>query len=398
MKSHRFLSVSAGIVACCIFFCTAAARAADEQRVEVLRNGVQTTLVLPEYKSQGVPYASFSDIARQLGGSVDVADSRVVFRLDGQQIAIGLEDDQLQSDGTTVSLGHPVRGYNGDALIAISDLVPVLREGFGFGTPATPPAGSALSLDSVEPALESVEPLPESAMEDVELESIERAAGAPLESAGAAVEEPAVRPLEDPVFSAAGEFLLAIDPGHGGEDGGAVGANGVSEKEICLAVAESLRRVLKEKYGIATVTTREGDVSLNLASRQSALSGGQADLVISIHAGANYATAAQGPMVFAHRPPQSLSIDPKPGLKAAQTIASALDSAGTQNPVPVHEVSLALLRDVNAPGVLVELGNLANAEDEARLAGEGYQTALATALADGVNRLLGGGSNAEGNP
>ncbi len=57
----------------CLIFAPAAS--GDEQKIDVTRNGVTTTLVLPEYTSQGVPYASLADLARQLGGTAQVPPS-----------------------------------------------------------------------------------------------------------------------------------------------------------------------------------------------------------------------------------------------------------------------------------------------------------------------------------
>lgn len=359
--------------------------AADEQRIDVVRNGVQTTLVLPVYTSQGIPYASLMDIASQISGSVDVGDARAVLRLGDKSIAAGLEDDEVQAGNASLALRHPIRSYNGDALIAIEDLVPVLRAGFGFGTPDNPPATSALSLDSVEPALESIEAAPApDAMESVSLESIDAPLQTPLET----VEPAASRPLAEPSFGSASGFLLAVDPGHGGDDSGVVGPGGLVEKDLCLAVATQLRRVLKEQYGIASVSTRENDGLATFKGRRQMLASAKATLVVSIHGGANAAQDARGLMFFAHTPAQTLSVDPKPGLAAARAVAAACEGVGGDGVPPVYEMPLLLLRDVSAPGILVELGNMKNPEDEARLADSAFQSQVVTALAAGINQLL----------
>ena len=364
-----------------LYVCITTGAFADEQRVEVLRNGVQTTLILPEYTSQGVPYASLRDLARQIGGSVEVGDARAVLRVGTQSIEAGLEDDEARAGTATIALRHPVRSYNGDALIAIDDLVPVLRAGFGFGTPESPPVTSALSLDSVEPDLESIDSAVE-AMESVSLESIAGTAPAPADR------EVAARPLDAPAFGDASGFLLAIDPGHGGDDTGVVGPGGRLEKDVCLAVAAELRRVLKEDYGIATLATREKDEIQGMKGRRQALSGSRVNLVLSLHSGANPSVAAKGPVLFAHTPSQTLSVDSKPGLQVARVLAGTLNGVTDAGVVPVYEVPLILLRGVDVPGVLVELGNLNNPEDAARLGEAGYQARLASALAAGIDQLL----------
>jgi len=367
----------------------APAATADEQRIDVIRNGVQTTLVLPEYTSQGIPYASLTNIATQIGGALEVGDARAVLRLGGKDVATGLEDDKVQVGGASMTLRHPIRGYNGDALIAFEDLLPVLRAGFGFGTPENPPSTSALSLDSVEPDLESIETTPPAtdALDMDSLESIDLGAEIPLESVEAIDTSATSRPLEAPSFGSGSRFVLAVDPGHGGDDTGVVGPGGLTEKVLCLSIAEELRRVLKEQYGIATVSTRDKDEMRSMKQRRQALSGDQASLVLSIHTGANAAPGALGPMLFAHVPAQTLSVDPKPGLGVARALAGAFE-AGSMNSPPVYEMPLLVMRGVTVPGVLIELGNLKNPEDEARLASAAYQSQLVSALASGINQLI----------
>ena len=387
MKFPRSLIPSFRLAVAGLLLCLAVSAGADEQRVDVLRNGVQTTLLLPQYTSQGVPYASFQDIARQIGASVEVGDATAVLRMGGQAIEVGLEDDEARAGAATIALRHPVRSYNGDALIAIADLVPVLRAGFGFGTPEDPPPGSALSLDPVEPDLESIAPGPD-AMESVSLESVEPAAAAAQEPATQAGAEAVARPLNSPAFGDASRFLLAIDPGHGGDDTGVVAPGGLAEKDICLAVAGELRRVLKEQYGVSTVTTRDRDEPHGLKGRRQFLAREKVHLVLSIHSGAGVTDGARGPMLFAHKPAQTLSVDARPAHKVAQTLAGAMSGLSGAGAPPVYEAPLLLLRDSDAPGVLVELGNLKSPEDAARLADAAYQAQLAAALAAGIDQLL----------
>ena len=373
------------LAALCLLGGAAGARE-DEQQIDVTRNGVTTTLTLPVYTSQGVPYASFADIARQLGGSVEVADARATLQWGGSRAEVGLEDVQVTAAGKTFALAHPVRAYNGDALIAIADLVPFLRASFGMGTPDDPPVASALNPAANEPpALAPISP--DAAMREVSLEAVELEETT-FESVSSALPETAVQPLGKPSFGDAATFVLAIDAGHGGDDSGAVGPGGLVEKALCLAVASDLRRILKEQYGVATIMTREQDDSKSIQARVNRITGEHANLVVSIHGGVTYTPFATGPALFAHRPARSLSTDPKPGLQVAQSLAAALDGVAGQGAPPVHEASLGLMRHADIPGVMVELGNLMDPEEESRLAGGPYQARLAAALADGINRVL----------
>ncbi len=369
----------------------------DDTNIDVLRHGVTTPLVLPEYKSQGVGYASMRDVARQINGVVSVDAARVTFRLDGVSANAGLNDTGVESGTGAFALTHPILAYEGDALIAMDDVVPFLRNGFGFGTPDAPPATSALALpqepvsleedgglesameastlDAVTPA-----PAPASVEEIIDLESIEI-------STSETTEEPET-PLVATSFGDTKSFVLAIDPGHGGEDSGVLGRDGLLEKELSLAVATTLSEILKDTYGITSVLIRDKDEAVTPAMRLSRAKSAKATLVLSIHGGASNSPAAKGYQVYAHKPKRSLSIDPKPALGAAQTLAGALDSATSQTSGPVRETPLLLVHDGALPMILVELGMITNPDEEARLSSPSYQAELAAALAQGIHTLL----------
>jgi N-acetylmuramoyl-L-alanine amidase len=371
----------------CLLFAPVAS--GEEQKIDVTRNGVTTTLVLPEYTSQGVPYASLADLARQLGGTAEVDAARAAMQLGETRAEVGLNDVAVQRGGESFSLIHPVLPYQNDALIAMSDVVRFLRDGYGMGTPENPPATSALALPAEEAPLESVvpeapstRPLPESElMEVTELESIAPTADtledAPLESVAPASVTP------DPMPS--GIAVVAIDPGHGGDDTGVVGSTGLAEKDVCLAIATSVSRVLSEKYGVSTVLTREGDEIRTAQNRADALSSGRAGLVVSIHVGASYATGAAGPALFAH----AAAGASRASLSVARFLSDSVAGISAPSIPVVHEAALGLLRGSTIPGVLVEVGNLANPTEEARLADPQYQEQLAAALAGGINQALG---------
>ena len=380
-------AIAGRLIALALLSCLVFSRGADadEQRIEVTRNGVTTTLVLPEYTSQGMPYASLADLSRQLGGSVEVDAARAAVILGDVRAEIGLNDVAVQRGGETFSLLHPVLPYQNDALIAMSDVLPFLRDGYGMGSPENLPMDSALALPAEEAPLESVvpdasTPAPTDAMEDADLESIAPAVNsledAPLES---------IAPTAPPAQVPSGVTLVAIDPGHGGDDAGIVGASGLTEKDLCLAVATSLRRILSEQYGLATVATREGDDARTVQNRADILASSRAGLMVSIHAGASYATGAQGPALFAH----ATTATPRTAVSVAQTLANVIGPVSASAAPAVHGVALGLLRDSSVPGVMIELGNLANPSEEARLADPQYQEQLAAALAMGINRALG---------
>jgi len=97
--------------------------------------------------------------------------------------------------------------------------------------------------------------------------------------------------------------VVALDPGHGGEDPGAIGPNGVQEKDVVLRIAELLRdRINDTKVNGNTMRaflTRDGDFFVPLHVRVDKARRVQADLFVSIHADAFYTPRPQGASVFA---------------------------------------------------------------------------------------------------
>ena len=92
--------------------------------------------------------------------------------------------------------------------------------------------------------------------------------------------------------------LIVIDPGHGGEDSGAVGKNGLLEKEVTLDVAKRLKNLLREEKELKVILTRETDVLIPLEERTKIANQEGADLFISIHTNASRKRSAQGCETF----------------------------------------------------------------------------------------------------
>lgn len=91
---------------------------------------------------------------------------------------------------------------------------------------------------------------------------------------------------------------VALDPGHGGSDPGAVGASGVSEKDIALDIAHRAAPLLARELGISTLLTRDRDVRVPLEERVARANAFNADLFISIHCNADPTRSARGVMTF----------------------------------------------------------------------------------------------------
>ncbi|HPD60656.1 MAG TPA: N-acetylmuramoyl-L-alanine amidase, partial [Thermodesulfobacteriota bacterium] len=95
-----------------------------------------------------------------------------------------------------------------------------------------------------------------------------------------------------------GTYIVVIDPGHGGEDPGAIGKSGVQEKTIALEVAKKLRNAINQEKNVKAFLTRESDYFISLRKRWRIAKEYNADLFISIHANAGFNRNKKGAEVY----------------------------------------------------------------------------------------------------
>lgn len=202
--------------------------------------------------------------------------------------------------------------------------------------------------------------------------------------------------LQRPKAAAASEWVVAIDPGHGGQDAGAIGRDGAAEQAVNLAVAQQLQKLLKMRRGAPVVMTRDADYALSTAQRLEAVTRGEADVLLSLHAQAGFSPAAQGVMLFI--PPETVATAPvaadsgaappaRPAVDASRQLAEALRTAlvaAGYRVAPVQERSLLPLGQGNLPRVLVEMGYLTSDNDLARLRDPAQQLMLAQTIYNGL--------------
>jgi N-acetylmuramoyl-L-alanine amidase len=100
------------------------------------------------------------------------------------------------------------------------------------------------------------------------------------------------KPLSEAEFNKV--KTVVIDPGHGGKDPGAIGQNGLREKDVVLSVGKRLGEILKQRYGFNVIYTRQTDIFIPLDERTEIANSKGADLFISIHANASRRKAAKG--------------------------------------------------------------------------------------------------------
>ncbi len=234
--------------------------------------------------------------------------------------------------------------------------------------------------------------------------------------------EPAPMPAPQP--SARGNFVVAIDPGHGGHDPGAIGSQGTREKDVVLAVARKLKARIDAAPGMRAVLTRSDDSFVPLRQRIDIARNSHADLFISVHADANQRSQLHGSSVY-------ILSDSGASSEAARLLAESENSyelrvgdvrlAGSSNKIAsilldlsqdatmdrslalakrtlrelgrignplrteVESAGFVVLKAPDIPSMLVETAFLSNPAEERRLRTEAYQQQLADAIFKGVH-------------
>lgn len=187
-----------------------------------------------------------------------------------------------------------------------------------------------------------------------------------------------------------GARVWVVDPGHGGEDGGAVSLTGVPESQINLAIAKRLDALLGF-YGKNCYLMREEDVSLHdpeaqtlrekkvsdLHNRAETVQAIEGAVLVSIHQNMFPQSRYHGSQVF-YAPTQGSQELAEAFQTALQT---HLQPDNSRQAKPIGD-NVYLMNHVDCPAVLVECGFLSNPEEEAQLRREDYQTKLAAVAAE----------------
>lgn len=248
---------------------------------------------------------------------------------------------------------------------------------------------------------------------DIDFENSPRTAG-----------RPAARAPQRLARAVRRDIVIALDPGHGGKDTGAIGLRDVREKDVVLAIGRRLAALIDREPGMRAVMTRRGDTFLPLRSRMSVARKQNADLFISIHAdSAPNGSLASGSSVYvlstrgasseaarwladrenaadmagglrlaaAHdREIASVLLDMSQGasmessLDLGKRVLNQLDHIGPLHSNSVERAAFAVLKSPDIPSILIETAYLSNPAEESRLASEEGQRQLAQAIMDGI--------------
>ena len=219
------------------------------------------------------------------------------------------------------------------------------------------------------------------------------------------------------------DVVIAIDAGHGGDDPGATGAAGTREKEITLAVARELKRLIDRQPGMSAVLTRDSDYFIPLKQRYQKAREAKADLFVSVHADAYSSGDARGSSVWMlsargatneaarwleDRENRAdlvggVSLDNKDNTLAAvlldlsqgatleasgvvaNQVLQALAKVGPTHRGFVEKANCVVLRSPDVPSILVETAFITNPAEEKRLKNPEQRDKIAKAILDGVH-------------
>jgi len=221
-------------------------------------------------------------------------------------------------------------------------------------------------------------------------------------------------------------ITIALDPGHGGEDPGAIGASGTREKDLVLSIAKRLKFKLEQLPNVRVMLTRDGDYFVPLGTRVEKARKVQADLFVSIHADAFLNPSARGSSVFVLSEKGATSTAARwlankenladsigginmkghdkqlasvlldlsttaqinDSLKVGSAVLGEISGIAKLHKGSVEQAGFAVLKAPDIPSILIETAFISNPEEEARLRDNGYQDEIAAAITKGIRRYF----------
>jgi N-acetylmuramoyl-L-alanine amidase len=221
-------------------------------------------------------------------------------------------------------------------------------------------------------------------------------------------------------------ITIALDPGHGGEDPGAIGRGGSREKDVVLAIAKRLKAKIEKQPNMRVMLTRDGDYFVPLRTRVEKARKVQADLFVSIHADAWIKPTARGSSVFVLSEKGATSTAARwlankenaadliggvnikehdgqlarvlldlsttaqinDSLKLGKAVLQEIGGINRLHKDYVEQAGFAVLKAPDIPSILIETAFISNPEEEKKLTDESYQNALADAVLTGVRNYF----------
>ncbi|MEM9090437.1 MAG: N-acetylmuramoyl-L-alanine amidase [Cyanobacteria bacterium P01_F01_bin.53] len=173
-----------------------------------------------------------------------------------------------------------------------------------------------------------------------------------------------------------GRFTVVLDPGHGGRDPGAVGIQGLQEKQVVNDITPQVAALLRQQ-GVNVVLTRDSDIEVDLAPRVQIAERANASIFVSIHANA----------ISMSRPDVNgleTFYSSDAGQRLANTVHSTVLRAMGMRDRRVRSARFYVIRRTSMPAILIETGFVTGAEDAPNLADPSWRERMATAIAQGI--------------
>lgn len=222
------------------------------------------------------------------------------------------------------------------------------------------------------------------------------------------------------------QFIVVIDPGHGGEDPGAIGPRRTKEKDIVLQMAKKLYLQLKRSPGVKPILTRTGDYYIGLQERIALARKSKADLFISLHADAFKNSQAKGASVYTLSEYGASSVAAKwlarkenqsdlmggiqfkkadkvlasvlldlsqtsttnKSRKFAQAVLGGLKKMTNLHKNKMQRANFHVLKALDIPAILIELGFISNSYEERKLNSINFQNKFSSMLSKEINNFL----------
>jgi N-acetylmuramoyl-L-alanine amidase len=221
-------------------------------------------------------------------------------------------------------------------------------------------------------------------------------------------------------------ITIALDPGHGGEDPGALGRGGSREKDVVLSIAKRIKAKIEQQPNMRVMLTRDGDYFVPLHVRVQKARKVQADLFVSIHADAWVEPTARGSSVFVLSEKGASSTAARwlankenaadliggvniktqdrqlarvlldltttaqinDSLRVGKAVLSEIGGINRLHKRDVEQAGFAVLKAPDIPSILIETAFISNPEEEAKLTNDAYQDQMATAVLTGIRKYF----------
>ncbi len=209
---------------------------------------------------------------------------------------------------------------------------------------------------------------------------------------------------------------IVIDPGHGGSDKGGEGRDGILEKDIALHISMSLKKKIADKMKLNVVMTRDKDNDVPLEKRASIANESNGDLFMSIHTGSAHSDELSGIWIFhldyeavrselGKSDTDDIEGDEKKdlevilkdmaqseyvneGARFSELLQKNLIELIPDQKVGLKPIPNSILKDINMPSVLIEIGNITNNKDGKRLKDKEYVNKITDAILNSINDYI----------